>query len=487
MVDLHVDGDVGIGDLVFASTYWSQPSSTVDEYSNYVQYSTISHFTAPFIQSFACLTDPISSGGTQGFTGCNVPYQYYTYNSNSNRYSNELRLESKPGGSLHWVGGAYWEKTHQDYSVFFAMPGLQPTGEAYTQQIAYYNSYYHATARPLPNEWYSYVSRFDYLETTEFGDLTWDLTDKLSVEAGLEHFHSDFSGGSLWSGYFWDPKVPSYYEGGSNKWNTKLGLNYKAADHLLLYASFGQGFRDGGINSGLSDSCVREGAPHYYQPDTLNNFEVGWKSVNERGNFLWNGAVYYMPWRNYQTAVFDLSICPSTFNANLGDARIYGAESNVEYKASEGLTLQASASYNDSRLTSNSYLNPYYVVEPGERLPYVPYFNYSANGRYEHPLNAVLNGYAQLDIAHKGDMWSDLRVVDRHGFGRSLQPAYNLVNLRVGLNPPTGAWETELYVSNLGNTRADIFTNTGNYDHRQTTNEPRVFGVRLKYRFGEAE
>jgi hypothetical protein len=34
---------------------------------------------------------------------------------------------------------------------------------------------------------------------------------------------------------------------------------------------------------------------------------------------------------------------------------------------------------------------------------------------------------------------------------------------------------------------AVIYTNTANYDHRQTTNEPRVFGLRLSYRWGKAE
>ena len=56
----------------------------------------------------------------------------------------------------------------------------------------------------------------------------------------------------------------------------------------------------------------------------------------------WNGALYYMDWKDYQTPVYDLAICPTTFNANLGNARIYGAESNIDYKVTEGLTVQVS-------------------------------------------------------------------------------------------------------------------------------------------------
>ncbi len=37
MVDFHVDGDVGIADLVFASTYWSLPTRQNNEYSQYME------------------------------------------------------------------------------------------------------------------------------------------------------------------------------------------------------------------------------------------------------------------------------------------------------------------------------------------------------------------------------------------------------------------------------------------------------------------
>jgi len=485
-VDGNIQGDVGIADLFFASTYWYQSSVSVSEYSNYVQYSQVQYFNAPNLQSFACLTGPTIKGGTDPFSGCNVPTQYTNYQNQTQRWSNELRLQSKPGGRLHWLGGLYWEKTKEIYSDFFAMPNIQPNGEAYQSQIAYYNNYYApAFATPLPKEFYSYISRFDYLETTEFADASFDITDRWSLEAGAEHFQSNFSGGSQYAGYFWNPKAPSFYSGASNKWNAKAGVNFKAANTLLFYASFGQGFRDGGINASLGNSCYNRGAPHYYQPDTLNSYEFGWKSTNLHGRLTWNGALYYMPWKNYQAPVFDLDICPSQFNANLGNARVYGAESNIDYRVTRNLTLQASASYNDSELTSNAYYNANYVVNPGERLPYVAYFNFSANARYERPWGDGYKAYTQYDIAHKGDMWSDLRVVDRHGFGRSLQPGYSISNLRFGVKMPGEHWQVETYISNLFNKNAIIFTNTGNYDHRETTNEPRVFGLHLTYRYGK--
>jgi iron complex outermembrane recepter protein len=487
-LDLHLEGDVGIADLVYASTYQSQATHLVNEYSEYVQYSTVQPFTPANIQSFACSTGPTLQGGTDAFSGCNVPTQWYVYDNNTQRWSNELRLQSKAGGRFHWLAGLYWEKTKDTYSSFFVMPGLQPNGEAYQSAISYYNSYYApAQASPLPNEWYSYKSRLDILETTEFTDLTFDLSDRWHVNAGLQHFQSSFIASSQWAGYFWDPKVPSIDSGASHKVNAKAGLDFKVTKDLLLYADFGQGFREGGANAALGPSCYANGAPAFYKPDSLNNFEVGWKSANLDRRMTWNGALYYMTWKGYQAPVFDLSICPSSFNANLGDARIYGLESNVDYKVTDGLSVQVSGSYNDSHLITNTYYNANYVVVPGERLPYVPFFSYSANARYEKPLGPALKGFVQYDIAHKGDMWSDLRVVDRHGFGRSLQPAYDISNFRFGIQSPNDHWTGEAYISNLLNKDAVIFTNTGNYDHRETTNEPRVFGLRLRYRWGKGE
>ncbi|HWF98187.1 MAG TPA: hypothetical protein VN691_03280, partial [Steroidobacteraceae bacterium] len=92
-------------------------------------------------------------------------------------------------------------------------------------------------------------------------------------------------------------------------------------------------------------------------------------------------------------------------------------------------------------------------------------------------------------IAHKGDRWSDLRALanptlgSRAGSARVIEPEYNISDVRLGVSGAGGTWTIEGYVSNLWNTDAIILVNTGNYDTRQTTNQPRVIGVHLTYRF----
>ncbi|HYM43232.1 MAG TPA: TonB-dependent receptor [Steroidobacteraceae bacterium] len=479
----HLDGDIGIADLVFASTYWDLPTRRWDEYSQYME-----NFNGGAQEGFTCQTDPTYSvllnpaGGVQPFSGCSPPLQYYEYHTNPERWSNELRLSSKSGGRLHWLAGLYWEKTvdKNSGSTYF-MPGLNTGGDAF----AYENYYYGTTGSSLPpGVWYAYTTRSDYLQTTEFANINYDVTDKLNVEAGTVHFHSDFRYYSPYGQFAYNPTTPALSQGSSHKWDSKLGMNYKVTDRIMLYADWAQGFRDGGANSGDPPGCYQNGVPPQYVPDTLNNYEIGWKTTSLAGRLLWNGAAYYMDWKDLQTLIYDINICPSaSFNANVGQARVYGVESNVDYKVDEHWSLQASGSYTDSHLVSSHYA----TFEPnvGERLPYVPYFSYSANLRYEAPVNARTNGYFQFDIAHKGDMWDDLHVVGSNGFPRMLQPAYSLMNLRFGINPPGGEWLAELYITNLANKSAILYTNTGNFDLRQTVTEPRVYGVRLSYRFGK--
>ena len=225
--------------------------------------------------------------------------------------------------------------------------------------------------------------------------------------------------------------------------------------------------------------------PQQYVPDTLNNFEIGWKTAWLDNHLVWNGATYLMNWKDLQTIIYDINKCPtSSFYANVGQARIYGAESNVDYKINDNWSLQAAANYTDSHLISTSYAT--FEGNVGERLPFVAYFNWSGNVRYDHPLGTSLRWYGQFDITHKGDMWNDLHVEGSNGFPRMLQPAYTLMNLRFGFNPAVGNWRVELYCTNLADKNAVVYTNTGNFDLRYTVNEPRVIGLRLSYRFGKA-
>ncbi len=64
----------------------------------------------------------------------------------------------------------------------------------------------------------------------------------------------------------------------------------------------------------------------------MNNYELGWKTSSLDGHLIWNGATYLMDWKQFQTIIYDANVCPSSsYYVNVGDARIYGVESNIDY------------------------------------------------------------------------------------------------------------------------------------------------------------
>jgi iron complex outermembrane receptor protein len=496
MVDFHVDGDVGIANLVFASTYWNAERRQWDEYSQYEQNYNIGARNTPPTgypgtqEGFTCQTDQYYSVllnptlPAAPFSGCKPSLQYYDYDINPQRWSNELRLSSKDGGRLHWIAGLYWEKTvDRNYSNTYYMPNLQYGGEAFQYELQYYG----ITQRTLPpGVWYTYTETSDILQTTEFANINFDITSKLNVEAGVVHFHDDETYDTPILGFAYAPNAPSDFTSTSRKWDSKLGVSYKLTDQDMLYADWGQGFRPGGSNSGLPGGCYSSGVTQSYDPDTLNNYELGLKTTSLNHRLLWNTAAYYMDWKELQALIYDALVCPSSsYNINVGDARIYGVESNIDFKVNENWSLQASVDYTDSRITSAASAN--YDSYVGERLPFAPYFNWAWNARYEYPLASALRGYLQFDMSHKGDMYNGLNPDDKNtGLPRILQPPYTLMNLRLGLNPAEGErWLLELYITNLTDKNAIVYSNTGNFDLRLTTNEPRVYGLRVSYRWGK--
>ena len=482
--ELRVDGDVGIGDLVYIGGYWNQERRQWNEYSQYMQNFNAGAPTGGFPgtqQGFVCQNDPY--WGTGPYTGCNAPLQYYSYNINPQRYSNELRLSSKPGGRFHWLAGFYWERTtDKNYNNTYYMPGLVNHGAA----MQYYLSYYGITQPTLaPGVWYTYTETSHILNTTEFANINFDVTDKLNLEAGVVHFKSEARYDTPIFGFTYAPNLPSDYSQDSSKVNGRAGISYKITDHAMVYGVWSQGFRPGGSNSGDPPSCYAAGTPLSYTPDTLNNYEFGWKTTSVENRLLWNGAFYYMDWKDLQALIYDALVCPTaSYNVNVGEAHIYGAETNLAYQITDNLMLQASANYTQSSVVSAAA--PQYEPYVGERLPFSPYFNWSWNARYEHPLGSELLGYFQFDMSHKGDMYNGLNPNDKNtGLPRILQPAYTLMNLRLGLTPVGDRWLAEFYITNLTDKNAIVYSNTGNFDLRLTTNEPRVYGLRLSYRWGK--
>src|SRR4029078_9022201 len=186
-----------------------------------------------------------------------------------------------------------------------------------------------------------------------FGELTFDITDKLSVTGGLRHFETENS----LKGFFGYSAVFSGMTGESQCFdqtdfrtapcinldkkvkedgNSEMrNMTFHATDDVMLYVTWREGSRPGGIN--------RRGTIPPYKADFLTNTELGFKTTWANNRLRINGALFQEDWDDFQYSFLGQNGLTEIRNA--GQARIKGFETDVVWMPVDGLTLSASASW----------------------------------------------------------------------------------------------------------------------------------------------
>ncbi|WP_321391815.1 TonB-dependent receptor [Emcibacter sp.] len=261
----------------------------------------------------------------------------------------------------------------------------------------------------------------------------------------------------------------------------KVNLSYTIDDDKMVYATFSQGFRPGGVNRARVP-----GIPSY-EEDFVDNYEIGWKTTWMDNRLRFNGAVYYVEWSDVQLGVLDFAVSNLTIIRNAGNSRTYGAEFDLVFAATENLTLSMSGSYNDAKLTT-AYENRYEddgdtvietIAPAGTRMPFVPEFQFTAIARYEAEVGN-LPGFLQAAYSYTGYSWNNLDISLREK-----QHAYGLLNLSAGVSGDN--WTFSVFADNVTDTRAEIAKYYPGYpselDTTTSTNRPRTIGARFGQKF----
>lgn len=385
--------------------------------------------------------------------------------------SEELRLSSTGDGPLSWIAGYFYvDKDNgfeqiivDDYGVFVGF--MQILGLPVTN------------ARQLLDQ----TGRQEETQHALFGELTYKLTEKLSATVGLRWFDIDqrdtlvnndinILGLGLTDGVS---------ETGESDSVLKFNVNYRASDDVLLWATASQGFRIGGTNTtpGIPDEN------RTYGSDTLWNYEVGARTSWYDNRLVLNGALYHIDWSDIQLAL-PLGTAFGTINA--GQARIIGAELELQARPAAGLDLALAAGYNDGELTEDT---PGAPAGPnpgfkGDRLPGVPRLNLAASAQYTFPLSSGgLDGFGRMDYSYTGastTTFNDLSTAN--GLPSNFNPgAYGLLNLRLGVQ--SERWTAALFVENATDERAELLIDNAAVAQRITRNRPRTFGMNVRYNF----
>lgn len=444
--------------LVYAGAYLDRD---VDYHTDYTAYGE----DAYFVPYYAC--DYSATGpdlDTQSNTDCTSLEEFFTSDNAYQRQSHELRLLSMGDGRLHYTLGLFYEDAEHQYFQQWIQPGISQT-------------------LVVPSSTANLYFRTDQVRTDEqkavFGEITYDFTESLSGTFGFRFFDEDheLQGVVGWGPSVFAPGNPTARDTiadskiGTSDEVFKFNLSWKVNDDILVYGTFSQGYRPGGLNR---DPDIPSQS---WEPDFVDNYEFGWKTTWNEGRVRWNGAAYFMEWDDIQFTKFDFSIsacCGNVFN--LSTAEVKGFETDISVLATESLTLSAAVAYNDGETTGDFVLPSGLLSVPdGTKLPNVAKLKGNLFAKYTFTL-ADFPAYAQINWNYTGSSYSEIEPSERF-----TQDSYSLLNFRTGIN--LGSWGLDLYVHNLTDENAQIYVQPRTYEPTVVTNRPRSFGFRYFMRF----
>ncbi len=145
----------------------------------------------------------------------------------------------------------------------------------------------------------------------------------------------------------------------SEEWDEftpKVGVRYQASDDAMLYATWSKGYRSGGFN-GRVDEQASARIP--YDPETVDNYELGFKSEWPNQGLRLNGAMFYMDYQDKQEEIglpSDGATGQRITVFNAATATMQGVELELQAILTEDLSVRANIGYLDSEYDEFSFV-----------------------------------------------------------------------------------------------------------------------------------
>ncbi len=467
---LTVEGRVGSFDMVYTGSYLDRDVNFDFDYADYSYW-----YDVAYLADGANFSSYFYNDANEA-----IDFSQYVLSSDHYRkYSQELRFSSPQDKRLRAIVGAFWQRqTHgieQNYKINDLAAVLEVAGRPDTL-------------------WLTKQDRVDK-DYALFGELYYDITAKLTGTVGARFFkaenslvgffgfgqgysNSGNSGEALCDDRYGDGRdtgapgadLPDFQGAPCKNLDAdtsdtdaiyKLNLAYKLTPDALVYATYSEGFRPGGIN--------RRGTIPPYKPDFLTNYELGWKTTWFDDRVRFNGAVFHQVWQDFQYSILGPNGLTEVTNTP-GDAAIDGLEMDVNWAATDGLGISAGVALINAELSgpycANLFNGAAVSANPcpldgggseapaapkGAKLPVTPDFKGNLTARYQFPLGP-LEAHVQGAVVYVGERQSDLRTFENGVVGQL--PSYTLTNLSFGAG--TDDWQLELSILNAFNEYAEF-------------------------------
>ena len=312
----------------------------------------------------------------------------------------------------------------------------------------------------------------------------------------------------------------------------KASINWQPIDEVLVFLTYAEGYRPArqNRNAGQLSTNQRGVFQNYVVPamartDDLTSVELGIKSDFLYGAMRLNATVYRSDIENLQVSRFDPSnVAFLFFVENVGDAVANGLDVDLQWAATDSLTVMSAFSLMDTELTRlNPQLNGI-AVPVGAELPLSPSFAGNIRARYTMLLDkfdaeayvlATINyrgqnvsglvgsaelmddtlfrqsgRYSGLKLQYEGGTYGTVDIPTDAVTGiqrrlprnaRFVNPAATTYNLSFGV--ARDGWSAELYLNNIGNEKASVMQIAGHYTPLVSVQRPRTVGLRFSYRY----
>ncbi len=304
--------------------------------------------------------------------------------------SQEVRLTSRDDQRLRWITGVYYIHTDRELRTrgFVDLDG---------------------TFGQIDNPGLLLIDRQEDNSNDAyavFGQLDFDITDQLILTAGLrydkdEREQTDIGTGNSRSNSF-DAIQP------------KVSLNYRFSEEQLVYATYSTGFRSGGFNA---PGVVLD----EFKDETLENFEIGFKTSWANRRFIVNGAAYLSNVDDFQFFFVEAATA-SQIISNIDDVQIWGFELEAQALLTADLQIFGGLGTTDSEIKSISV----FPGNEGNKTPKTTNLSINAGFQYTPRITEDLEGFFRLDYEHRGKKYWQVDNAD-------VQNPLNLVNVRVGV------------------------------------------------------
>jgi outer membrane receptor protein involved in Fe transport len=467
---LTVQGKVGNFDLVYAYSHLNRSVDSESDYSDYGYW-------------YDALYEYVNYNDAGDLIN---PSQYIQAHDGYRKTSHELRLSTSADNRVRFVGGFFWQEQDHDILQRYRVDDLGTASEV----------------NGWPDTiWLTAQKRKDH-EHALFGELSVDITSHLTATGGMRFtttrnslrgffgYGSEFSGSTGVSACFspesiFDaPCLNLDKQVSEDSHVGKFNLTWKLDPDKLVYFTWSEGFRPGGIN--------RRGTQPPFVSDFLTNYELGWKT--SWGNRMtWNGAIFREDWDKFQFSFLGANGLTEIRNAP--QAKINGFETDLNWAVTYNFNLSGGFAWYDSKLVGNYCAAVGEDGEPvsdcedprafdGDRLPITPRFKGNLTGRYSFDIGAN-EAFVQATVVHVGEREVDLRRIERDIVGNL--DAYTLVDLSAGIRHEN--WSFDLFLKNAFDERAQLGKFTAckiqvcGGDTYTIAAQPRTFGIRFTQEF----